>query len=301
MRLPLAKLRALFAVLVIVTTYASSRTPDQEVIMSLTYAVTGVARGIGAKLAAKLKSQGHTVIGFDVHELTENVDHFVRLDLNDESTIAAAAAETPCMLDGLCNNAGVPPRSGTEDVILQVNFLGTRAFTAAMLAYLKPGASIVNLASRAGHGWPDNINQVKRLAQLTHSSQIAPFVAVEQIDATRCYNLSKEAIILWSAAIVEDFVDRGLRVNSLSPGGVATGILDDFKRAFGDDMSRNIERARRPGKPEEIAEIAAFVLSPASNWLKGADIAIDGGIGAFNMSETLGLDAMLLPQPKVAE
>ncbi len=269
--------------------------------MSLTYAVTGVASGIGAKLAAKLKSQGHTVIGFDVHELTENVDHFVRLDLNDEGAIAAAAAETPCMLDGLCNNAGVPPRSGTEDVILQVNFLGTRAFTAAMLAYLKPGASIVNLASRAGHGWPDNVGQVKRLAQLTHSSQIARFVAAEQIDATRCYNLSKEAMILWSAAIVRELVERGLRVNSLSPGGVATGILDDFKRAFGADMSRNIERAGRPGKPEEIAEIAAFVLSPASNWLKGADIVIDGGIGAFNMSETLGLDAMRLPRPKAAE
>ena len=93
---------------------------------------------------------------------------------------------------------------------------------------------------------------------------------------------------------------RGLRANSLSPGGVATGILDDFKRAFGDQMARNVERAGRPGRPEEIAEIAAFVLSPASNWLKGADIAIDGAMGAFNMSDALGLDAMLLPQPEDA-
>ncbi len=269
--------------------------------MPQTYAVTGVASGIGASLAAALQSQGHVVVGFDVHEPAENVDHFIPLDLNDDDAIAAAAAETPCMLDGLCNNAGVPPRSGLENVILQVNFLGTRAFTAAMLAHLRPGASIVNLASRAGHGWRDNIEQVKRLAQLTHAGQVSRFVATEQIDATRCYNLSKEALILWTAAIAEEMAGRDLRMNSLSPGGVATGILDDFKRAFGDRMARNVERAGRPGKPEEIAEIAAFVLSPASNWLKGTDIAIDGGMGAFGMSETLGLDAMLLPRLEVAE
>ena len=269
--------------------------------MSQTYAVTGAASGIGAKLAARLKSQGHIVVGYDVHEITENVDHFVHLDLNDHGAIPAAAAETPCMLDGLCNNAGVPPRRGLEDVILQVNFLGTRAFTAAMLAYLNPGASIVNLASRAGHGWRESVEQVKRLAQLTHPGQIARFVATERIDATRCYNLSKEAIILWTAAIAEEMVGRGLRVNTLSPGGIATGILDDFKRAFGAQMARNVERAGRPGKPEEIAEVAAFVLSPASNWLKGADIAIDGGMGAFELSEALGLDAMLLPQVEAAD
>ena len=65
-------------------------------------------------------------------------------------------------------------------------------------------------------------------------------------------------------------------------------------RAFGDRMARNVERAGRPGTAEEIAAIAAFVLSEESHWLKGADIAIDGGMGAFNASDALGLDVMLL-------
>jgi NAD(P)-dependent dehydrogenase (short-subunit alcohol dehydrogenase family) len=263
--------------------------------MTKTYAVTGVASGIGACLAAKLTAQGHRVVGFDLQEVTENVDHFIPLDLNDGASITAAAAQTPWKLDGLCNNAGLPPREGLEAAILQVNFIGTRAFTDAMVPHIQDGGSIVNMASRAGHGWRDNLEQVKRLGQVADADQLARFITVDGIDATRCYNLSKEAVILWTVAMAEQMVQRGLRANTLSPGGVSTGILDDFKRAFGDKMARNVERAGRPGTPEEIADVAAFVLSPDSHWLKGTDIAIDGGMGAFNMSDMMGLEAMHAP------
>lgn len=260
--------------------------------MSKTYAVTGVASGIGAEIAAKLKADGHRVIGFDRQETADNIDEFIALDLNDPASIAQAAAACRWSLDGLCNNAGVPPRDGLEAMILQVNFLGTRAFTRAMTDKLTAGASLVNMASRAGHGWQQNLDQNKRLAVLSGPEDAAAFVASEEIDATRCYNLSKEAMILWSLAITEEMVARDVRVNSISPGGVSTGILDDFRRAFGEKMARNVARAGRPGNPGEIASIAAFALSPDSGWLKGADIAVDGGMGAFNMTDALGLDVM---------
>jgi NAD(P)-dependent dehydrogenase (short-subunit alcohol dehydrogenase family) len=261
-----------------------------------TYAVTGVASGIGAELARVLKSHGHRVIGFDLRETNANIDRFIPLDLNDMDNIATAARAVDEPLNGLCNNAGLPPRDGLEKAILQVNFIGTRAFTKGMLDHLQPGGSIVNMASRAGHGWQSGLDQVKRLAALTDPEQLDAFVQHEGIDATRCYNLSKEAVLLWTLAEAEAMVARGLRVNSLSPGGVATGIIGDFQKAFGDKMARNVARAGRTGRAEEIAEIAAFVLSPASNWLKGTDIAIDGGMGAFNQSDALGLDVLCGPQ-----
>ncbi|MGB0410856.1 MAG: coniferyl-alcohol dehydrogenase [Pikeienuella sp.] len=258
-----------------------------------TYAVTGVASGIGAELARILKEQGHRIIGFDIRETHENIDRFIPLDLNDPDSItAAAAASRDEPLDGLCNNAGLPPRDGLEETILQVNFLGTRAFTTAMLPHLRAGASIVNMASRAGHGWREGLEQVKRLGALTSRDQLAGFVADEAIDATRCYNLTKEAVILWTVAEAEAMVQRGLRINSLSPGGISTGILGDFQRVFGAAMARNVERAGRPGNADEVAEVAAFLLSPASHWIKGADIAIDGGMGAFNQSDGLGLKGL---------
>ena len=129
---------------------------------------------------------------------------------------------------------------------------------------------------------------------LTSPDQLDEFVRYESIDAVRCYNLSKEAVILWTLAETEAMVARGCRVNSLSPGGISTGILGDFQRAFGDKMVRNVERAGQPGKAEEVAQIAAFVLSPQRHWLKGADIAIDGGMGAFNQSDAMGLEALRL-------
>jgi len=259
-----------------------------------TYAVTGVASGIGAELARILSAQGHRVIGFDIRETRANVDRFIPLDLNDEASIAAAAAQVGEGLDGLCNNAGLPPREGLEETILQVNFLGTRAFTRAMLGWMRPDASILNMASRAGHGWRDAVEQVKKLGALTRREQLARFIATEKLDATRCYNLTKEAIILWTVAETEAMVQRGLRINSLSPGGISTGILGDFQRVFGARMARNVERAGRPGKPEEIAGIAAFLLSPDSNWIKGADIAIDGGMGAFNQTDLMDLHGLRL-------
>jgi len=207
---------------------------------------------------------------------------------------AAAALDEP--VDGLVNNAGVSPRPGAEAAILQVNFLAQRAFTQAVLPRLRPGGAIVNMASRAGHGWQQNLDQVKRFAALRDRSQLAAFIDTEGIDATRAYNLSKEAMILWTLAITEGLFSRDLRAVSLSPGGISTGILDDFKRAFGDTMARNVQRAGRPGRPEEVAQIAAFALSREAHWLKGADIAIDGGMGAFNLSDRLDLGAFCLKE-----
>lgn len=205
----------------------------------LTVAVTGVASGIGAALARSLKEQGHDVIGFDIRETHENVDRFISLDLNSPDSIHAAVASADTPLDGVCNNAGLPPRAGLETAILQVNFLGTRAFTTVLLPHLRQGGSIVNMASRAGYGWREGAEQVKRLARLTQVEQLTPFVASEQIDATRCYNLSKGAVILWTVAESEAMTARGLRVNSLSPGGIATrhprGLPDGVRSKDGQD------------------------------------------------------------------
>jgi NAD(P)-dependent dehydrogenase (short-subunit alcohol dehydrogenase family) len=260
--------------------------------MTRTYAVTGVASGIGAELARILTEEGHRVIGFDIQPTDTNVDRFIPLDLSSDDAIAEAVSQVDVPLDGLCNNAGLPPRERLEVPVVQVNFLGTRAFTQAMLPHLAAGASVVNMASRAGHGWRDNLDQVLRLGQVDGLAGAADFVASEGIDATRCYNLTKEAVLLWTAAMSEELAQRDLRVNSLSPAAVSTGILDDFKQAFGDKVTKNLARAGRAGRPEEIAAVAAFVLSPDSHWIKGTDIPIDGGMGAYTMSDALGLDAM---------
>ena len=255
-------------------------------------AVTGVASGIGAELAALLTAQGDHVVGFDRVETDQNVAEFVPLDLSDPASIAKAAAAVTGRLDGLCNNAGLPPRDGLEALILQVNFIGTRHFTDLMVDKLTPGASLVNMASRAGAQWRQNLEQVLRLGALSGQGEVAGFVEAEGLNATRSYNLSKEAVIAWSTAATEAMIARDIRINTISPGAVATGILEDFARVFGEVMARNVARAGRAGHPKEVAQLAAFLLSDASAWIKGIDIPIDGGMGGFNMADQLGLGPM---------
>jgi NAD(P)-dependent dehydrogenase (short-subunit alcohol dehydrogenase family) len=257
-----------------------------------TIALTGVSNGIGKALARLLKQRGHKVIGLDISTPDFDLDHFISVDLSDPSSIQFAIEAVEDDLDGVCNSAGLPPRAGLEASILAVNFLGTRALTRGLEERLKDGASVVNMASRAGQGWREAADQVRRLGAVELGRDVIDFVAREQIDPVRAYNLSKEAVILWTMANAETYAQRGQRINSISPGAVETGILEDFASAFGDGMARNVARAGRPATPAEIAQLAAFLLSPESSWIKGSDIPIDGGMSAFATSEALDLSGL---------
>ena len=157
-----------------------------------------------------------------------------------------------------------------------------------MLDQLNDGAAIVNVASRAGAQWRENLDEVKALLALD-SDNLTEFLSDGDINPTRAYNLSKEAVIVMTMAETQALHARGLRVNTVSPAAVSTDILQDFATAFGDKMAKNVARVGRPGLPDEIASAIVFLASPASGWIKGQDIVIDGGMSAMVTSDVLGL------------
>lgn len=254
-------------------------------------ALTGAATGIGAATAAKLKQAGAYIVAFDIAEPKGDVDRWVQVDLSDAESIQAAAWDVAGPFAALINVAGLPPREGLTEKILAVNYSGLVAFTNAMLDKLAPGGAIVNVASRAGAHWRENIDQVKALMSLPGADALTGFIADHGIDHVRAYNLSKEAVIVWSMAQCERLIARDLRVNTISPAAVTTGILDDFKSAFGDRVDRSIARAGRPGTAEEIADAICFLASPESRWIKGVDLTIDGGMTAMAQADMLGLSS----------
>lgn len=251
-------------------------------------ALTGGATGIGAATAGKLQAAGHHVTAFDISEPAAHIDRWVRLDLSDPASIADALAAADGPYDALINNAGLPPREGLTETILQVNYFGLVTFMNGMLDALVDGAAIVNTASRAGAMWRDNLDQVKALMALS-PADLPTFIADHEIDHIRAYNLSKEAVIVLSKARTAEMIARGLRMNSISPAAVSTGILKDFATAFGDRMAKNVARAGRAGTPEEVADVIVFLASPASGWIKGQDFVIDGGMGAMAETDMMGL------------
>ncbi|OED40845.1 3-ketoacyl-ACP reductase [Chromatiales bacterium (ex Bugula neritina AB1)] len=250
-------------------------------------ALTGAATGIGAEVAARLKRNGHEVVAFDINEPEANTDRWIHTDLGDASSIAASLEAADGQFDALVNNAGLPPREGLTEAVLKVNYFGLKAFLDGMIEKLQPGGSIVNTASRAGAMWRDNLDEVKALMALD-PADLSGFVDARNIDSTRAYNLSKEAVIVLTMAQTERLHARKLRINSVSPAAVSTGILPDFTAAFGDRVTKNVARVGRPGEPSEVADVILFLLSPQSHWINGQDLVIDGGMGAMIASDMMG-------------
>lgn len=251
-------------------------------------ALTGAATGIGAEVAKKLLAAGHEVTAFDIKKPEAAVQTWIKTDLGDPASIRAALDQAEAPFDALINNAGLPPRDGMAELVLHVNFFGLREFLEGMLGKMAKGAAIVNTASRAGAGWRDNLDEVTALLALDRDG-LARFIETRRIDPTRAYNLSKEAVIVLTMAMTKRMVALGLRMNSVSPAAVSTGILDDFTRAFGGKVAENIARVGRPGLPEEVADVIVYLASPESGWIKGQDIVVDGGMSGIATSEALGL------------
>ena len=246
--------------------------------------VTGAASGIGAASAEALRRDGYHVTAIDLHDPGDHADAWVSCDLDP---MCGSLPEFTQPVDVLVNAAGLPPRPGTEPKVLRVNFLAVRRLTHHLLPQMRSGGSIVNIASKAGAKWRENIAQVRALMATGEDENLERFVADQGIDTVRAYDLSKEAVIAWGKQMTARLIDSGLRMSCVSPAAVETPILDDFTRAFGQRATRGIEMTRRSGTPGEVAEVVAFLAGPASGWLRGCNIETDGGLTAMLETEAI--------------
>lgn len=240
--------------------------------------LTGGASGIGAAALALFKADGDRVTVIDRNDPGPAADRWINADLSDLASIAAL--ESLSRIDVLVNAAGLPPRPGLEWTILRVNTQALIALTEHLLPHLTPGGAIVNMASKAGGKWRENLAQVQRFLALDASHDLDAFLKEEAIDPVRAYDLSKEAVIVWGLSNIERFRDLGLRINSVSPAAVDTPILEDFMTAFGARATRGVDLTGRAGRPDEIAQVIRFLASPEASWVTGCNIECDGGLTA---------------------
>ena len=257
-----------------------------------TIIVTGAASGIGAATAALLTQRGAQVIAFDRHPVTENCVQYVEIDLSSEVSIKNAAAQFEGKADALCNIAGVPPTMPPLTV-LQVNVTGLLLFTEQIVPKLSDGASIVNAASLAGSGWRDTIEESTALLKITNMLDIPAYIEKFEITEDNCYELSKEAIIVWTIQSWNRWQNRGIRVNAVSPSATQTPILEDFMITVAARLKKKgalgIPGLPGPGTAEEIAAVFAFLCSEDSRWLNGQNIVADGGLHAARTCQQLGI------------
>lgn len=251
-----------------------------------TIIVTGAASGIGAATAALAASQGASVISVDINPPAKPVGRFLQADLSNKDSIDRLLNELPPGVNGLANIAGLPPTRPAEAVVT-VNLVGLKYLTTQLVPKLADGASIVNLASLAGLGWPDAKESIDASANLEFGD-VAAFCKAHDIVGPRSYFFSKEALIVWTMQNRWTWRSRGIRMNAVSPGPVDTPILKDFIETLGARAEEDMRTMDRAGTPADIAPVVAFLLSDDSAWIRGTNIPTDGGMYSNVLCQTHG-------------
>lgn len=248
-----------------------------------TIVVTGCASGIGLETARLVTKMGGTVLGVDIKESSAHLTEFYQVDLGDQASIDRLVAALPTGIDGIANIAGLAP-TAPADMVVKVNLVGLKQFTLGMINKLNDGASIVNLASLAGEGWPRAIKEIKASENLS-LDQVDEFLTKYGISnkKARSYYFSKEALIVWTMQNRWTWRDRGIRINAVSPGPVDTAILPNFLAVIGNEGVAGMTEMDRIGKVADVAPVVAFMLSDMTCWMRGANVPVGGGMLADMM------------------
>lgn len=239
--------------------------------------ITGGASGIGAASALLFAEEGAKVVIADVNE--ENINTFVealgdkgfsaygiKCDVSDESEVKALiqlTVEKYGKVDVIFNNAGtILPKALVEveedewDRLFQVNVKSMFLTAKFAIPYLKETkGSIINMASMTG-------------------------VVGQQNNAA--YSATKGAVIALTKAMALDYAPFQVRINSISPAGVRTPLLETWLELQEDPAkaSETQDRSHMLGRTAtslEIAKVALFLASDDSSFITGENIVTDGG------------------------
>jgi NAD(P)-dependent dehydrogenase (short-subunit alcohol dehydrogenase family) len=235
--------------------------------------VTGGGRGIGQVVARGLANAGAEIAILQRSDPREalgeiagdgNTAWWVEADVSDEKAVDAAIAKVVARsgrIDIVFNNAGICIHEGTLESplanwrrVIDVNLTGEYIVArSAARVMMEKGirGSIINMASMSGS-----------------------IVNIPQWQAS--YNASKAGVIHMTKSLAIEWADAGIRVNSLSPGYIATAMSTETPQEL-KDAWLPLMPLHRMGKPEELISAVIYLASDSSAYTTGLDLIVDGG------------------------
>lgn len=234
--------------------------------------VTGGSRGIGQTVAEGLAEAGAEIVILSRSKSDETISkildvggtgYYLQTDVTDESEVEKAFQEIlrrSGRIDIVFNNAGICIHKGTIEAsleefrkVIDVNLTGE--YNIARIAgriMIEKGihGCIINMASMSG--------------------------SIVNIPQWQCsYNASKAAVIHMTRSLAVEWAEYGIRVNSLSPGYIATPMSIDTPKELKEAWAP-LMPLHRMGKPEELIPAVLYLASEASGYTTGSDVLVDG-------------------------
>jgi NAD(P)-dependent dehydrogenase (short-subunit alcohol dehydrogenase family) len=238
--------------------------------------VTGAGSGLGRATARRLASEGARVACLDVAlDAAEGTAAEIRagdqsarayaVDVSDPASIRDALGRAVADLGRpslLVNCAGIGKFANAHEMsfedwsrIIAVNLTGTFLMSQAVLPHLLDGGgNIINIASNAG-----------LMGQ--------PYSAA--------YCASKGGVVNLTRALADEYLRKGVRVNCVAPGGMATPLQKSFHQLPDGADPTLIAKLRTPlgtATPDEVAALVAFIASDEGRYMTGSIVSIDGGL-----------------------
>ena len=250
-----------------------------------TIAITGAGSGIGAATAARLRADGHTVIGVDLKNAEIEVD--LGTEAGRTEAIERVTELSGGVLNGLVPCAGISGLPGRPaSLLVSVNFFGTVRLLEGLRPLLAAGtpSAAVAISSNSTTCQPgysmDLVN-----ACLDGDEEAARAIG-DQGDSINAYPATKNAVAKWVRrnAITPEWAGAGITLNAIAPGMIATPMVqegyDDPAIRPGMEMFAASIPMGGAGDPAQIAGLLAFLLGPDARFFCGSVIFCDGGTDA---------------------